>query len=592
MDRQQTIGFILITFILVIWMWWIGQNNTQQNQPKNDKTETVKKETPKTEEAPAPEILTESKSDLIKEVSVEEKIITIETDLYVAQISSKGGTIKKWQLKNYSIWNKKQKVELIDTRESSNLNILFTSTDGKNINTKNYNFEFTEDLNSKIVLAGDKKLKIGLKLKIGEGEIIKSFIFSNTENIFDFNLYLKNLKNTIANYEYQVEWENGIPYSERNSLNESSEAKAFIYSAGEVKELDVANLGDKQSINPTGTTDWVAAKSKYFALAIIPQNKKATAAFLSGEHIEGKPIGSVEIYNIALTIPFKGETNHETNFKIFLGPLEYKSIKSLGYNLEEIMSLGWRWVRPITIYIFIPLFNFLHNFVSNFGVVIIIFTIILKVLLFPLTRTTAKSMQKMQALAPMIEEIKQKYKNDQNQVGVQTMKLYREYGVNPAGGCLPLLLQMPILTALYSMFSNAIELRQSEFALWMNDLSVPDVIFSIPFKIPLLGLQDFSGLALAMGLTMFIQQKMTVTDPRQKMLVWMMPAMMTLLFNNFPAGLNLYYFAFNILAIVEQMYYKKKKSTEPLKKVERKKGGWGERLQQKLETAQRAQRKK
>ena len=158
MDRQQTIGFILITFILVIWMWWIGQNNTQQNQPKNDKIETVKKETPKTEEAPAPEILTESKSDLIKEVSVEEKIITIETDLYVAQISSKGGTIKKWQLKNYSIWNKKQKVELIDTRESSNLNILFTSTDGKNINTKNYNFEFTEDLNSKIVLSGDKKL--------------------------------------------------------------------------------------------------------------------------------------------------------------------------------------------------------------------------------------------------------------------------------------------------------------------------------------------------------------------------------------------------------------------------------------------------
>ena len=470
---------------------------------------------------------------------------------------------------------------------------MFTSKDGKIINTKTHQFNFVKKLPARITLKENESYKIDLSLPSANGEIIKSFTFKNNEYVFDFDVELKNMNDVVANYEYQVEWENGLLYSERNSYDESSVAKSFVYSGGELTELDVANIGENLEISPNGNTDWVATRTKYFALAIIPQDKKATSAFLSGKHYEAKPMGSVEKYTIALTLPFKGEQNHKTNFKIFLGPLEYSLIKKLNYNLEEIMTLGWSWIRPITVYIFIPLFNFLHGFISNYGILIIIFTLVLKILMFPLTRSTTKSMQKMQALAPMVEEIKQKYKEDQSQANIQVMKLYRDYGANPAGGCLPLLLQMPILSALYSLFSNAIELRQSNFVFWMSDLSVPDVIFSLPFKIPLLGLQDFSGLALAMGVTMFLQQKMTITDPRQKALVWMMPVMMTLLFNNFPAGLNLYYFAFNIFAISEQIYYKNKKMKEPLKKVEKKgKSSWFEGVQRKLEESQKSQKKK
>jgi YidC/Oxa1 family membrane protein insertase len=189
-------------------------------------------------------------------------------------------------------------------------------------------------------------------------------------------------------------------------------------------------------------------------------------------------------------------------------------------------------------------------------------------------------MKKMQALQPMMQEIRDKFKDDPQKMNQHIMNLYKDYGVNPAAGCLPLVLQMPILYALYNVFSSSIELRQAAFVGWIKDLSIPDVLIHLPFKLPIIGTSDLSGLALAMGITMFLQQKMTVTDPRQKAMVWMMPLMMTLLFNSFPSGLNLYYFVFNLLSIGQQMYVNKQHESEPLKKVDPKnrKVGFLERL--------------
>jgi YidC/Oxa1 family membrane protein insertase len=240
------------------------------------------------------------------------------------------------------------------------------------------------------------------------------------------------------------------------------------------------------------------------------------------------------------------------------------------------MSLGAAWIiRPISEYVMIPLFNLLHIFIPNFGFVIIVFSIIIKVVLHPLSRSSMKSMKKMQALQPMMNEIREKHKDDPQKMNHAVMNLYKEYGVNPAAGCLPLLLQMPILFALYSVFRSSIELRQAGFLGWITDLSVPDIAFTLPFSIPLFGIRDMSGLALAMGLTMFVQQKMTVTDPRQKALVWMMPIMMTLLFNSLPSGLNLYYFVFNLLSIGQQVWMNKTQPDEPLRKVDPKKKSGG-----------------
>jgi len=201
-----------------------------------------------------------------------------------------------------------------------------------------------------------------------------------------------------------------------------------------------------------------------------------------------------------------------------------------------------------------------------------------------LSITQMRSAQKMQLLSPEMEKIRTKYKDDQQAQQKEIMKLYSEYGINPASGCLPLLLQMPILFALWAVLRSAIELRQEPFIWWITDLSMPDKILNFGFSF--LGISHLSGLAVLMGVTMFIQQKMTITDPRQKAMVYMMPVMFLFLFSNFPSGLNLYYFFFNLLSIAQQVYInkfsKKRLTLEDLKKMP-KKEGW---LQRKMREAQ------
>jgi len=225
--------------------------------------------------------------------------------------------------------------------------------------------------------------------------------------------------------------------------------------------------------------------------------------------------------------------------------------------------------------VIIPLFQFLRLFISNYGVILVIFSIIVKIALYPLTKTSMDSMRKMQALQPMMAEIREKYKDDPQKMNQQIMRLYKEYGVNPAGGCLPMILQLPILYALWAVFSATIELRQASFVGWIQDLSSPDVVTTLPFRIPFFNINEVSGLALLMGITMFVQQKMSVKDPRQKMMVYLMPVMLTLMFNSFPAGLNLYYFMFNLLSIAQQVWVNKQHKDEPLRKVDEKKRGGG-----------------
>ncbi|MFH1131574.1 MAG: YidC/Oxa1 family membrane protein insertase, partial [Pseudomonadota bacterium] len=166
-----------------------------------------------------------------------------------------------------------------------------------------------------------------------------------------------------------------------------------------------------------------------------------------------------------------------------------------------------------------------------------------------------------------------KYKDNPQEMNKQVMKLYKDYGANPASGCLPLLFQLPILYALYTLFTTSINLRQAHFFWWITDLSIPDIIVQLPFSIPLFNVRDLSGLALLMGLTTFIQQKMTTKDPRQKAMIWIMPIMLTLLFNSFPSGLNLYYFVFNLLAIGQQIMVNRKPEEPPQKIQENKRRG-------------------
>jgi YidC/Oxa1 family membrane protein insertase len=239
-------------------------------------------------------------------------------------------------------------------------------------------------------------------------------------------------------------------------------------------------------------------------------------------------------------------------------------------------------VRPIAQYFIIPFFTFLHSFIPNYGLVIIVFAIALKILLNPLTKKQTESMRRMSGLNPKMTAIREKFKDDPTKANQQIMKLYKEEGINPASGCLPLLLQLPILYALFGVFRSTIELRQTPFFGWITDLAAPDVIFNLPFKIPIFNIDQVAGLATLMGITMIVQQKLTVTDPKQKAMVWLMPIMFTLIFFNFPSGLNLYYFIFNLLSIGQQIYTTKFKPPppEPVKKDKVQKKSFMQRVEE------------
>lgn len=586
MDKQTILGFILIGLVLIIWMS-IQAPAPRQHPPTTTETQQseqpLSKESVNVEAAPPQRVEASSSTpaeSLGKYFSMlssgEEKVLTIKTDLYTAEITTKGGLLRKWELHNYRTWDQAP-VQLVDFDRGGDFSLLFTSNDGKLINTRNLYFTWSFPKWRTIELGGDETFSLDAELLLGEGrKIVKRFMFTNGKYSFDAELKFVKTENLISNFEYQVVWENGIRYAEHNSVDESSFAMAYAYSGGELTEIDAMHAGEVVKRDLSGVTDWVATRNKYFAIAMIPEQRKCEGAYLEGVHLLQSDKGVKESYTLALKMPLKGGAEQTAKFQVFLGPLDFDIIKSYKQDLEQIMSLGAAWIiRPISEYMMIPLFQFLGLFIPNFGVIIIVFSIIIKVGLHPLTKTSMKSMKKMQALQPLMAEIREKHKDDPQKMNQQIMNLYKEYGVNPAAGCLPLLLQMPILFALYSVFSSSIELRQAGFVWWIHDLSIPDAAFHLPFTIPFFAITDVSGLALAMGITMFLQQKMTVTDPRQKAMVWMMPIMMTLVFNGLPAGLNLYYFVFNLLSIGQQMWINKQHGDEPLRKVDQKKRSGG-----------------
>jgi|WetSurMetagenome_2_1015567.scaffolds.fasta_scaffold07246_3 YidC/Oxa1 family membrane protein insertase len=575
MDRQSTIGFVLIFVVLVVWMWL----NSPQQRPKQpdriakqtQEKDTVKVVQPKVQEPKEMQQAAPYGKFFSSRANGKERIISIETDNYSAELSSKGGVIRKWELKKFKTWDGLP-VQLVDYTHKGDFTVLLTTSDGRVINTKDLYFDVVTS-NSHVQLEGNFEFEITFILPAENGgQLVKKMKFRNGEYGFETEIQLINLGSVVSNFQYEVAWEHGIRYAEHNSVDESSFAAAYAYTANELTEIDASKVDQKIEKEISGKIDWVATRNKYFAVALIPISTESEGAYVEGTHAAMPDKGSLESYDISLKMPYRERQSEKSTFKVFLGPLQHGELKSYGTNLEKIMSLGWAWlIRPISEYIMLPIFTAIHYVIPNWGLVIIIFSILIKIALHPLSKSQMKSMKKMQKLQPLMDEMREKYKDDPQKMNQSIMNLYKEYGVNPAGGCLPLLLQMPIMYALYSVFRGAIELRQASFIGWIKDLSIPDVIYRLPFQLPLIGIQDISGIAVLMGVTMFFQTKMTTKDPRQKAMVWMMPVMMTFLFNGFPAGLNLYYTVFNILSIGQQLLINKQHDDEPLRKVEQKK---------------------
>jgi len=299
----------------------------------------------------------------------------------------------------------------------------------------------------------------------------------------------------------------------------------------------------------------VAVRNKYFTSIVTPVSREATAMRLSGTK-KWTTEPQLKRYSTSLVLPYQEQRVQTDSFYVYIGPLDYSELNGYDQGFERMMNFGWSPIRPISKLV-LWAFTTIHQVIPNYGLVLILFGVVIKILVFPLTKKSYVSMKEMQNLQPKVQELREKYKDDSQKMNEEMMKIYKEHGVNPVGGCLPMLLQMPLLYALFIVFRSTIELRGAEFIGWIKDLSQPDTVLTLPFSIPLYG-ADVNILPLIMAGTMIGQQRMTATGTtgsQQKMMMWFMPVFFLLIFNNFPSGLNLYYALFNIMTIIQQKWF-------------------------------------
>lgn len=609
MDKRTTSAFILIGLILVVWLYFNTPTPPPQTQKKTDSTIVHKDSVAKKEQLK----VIEPKTSVQEETPFgskpqKEKVITIETDLAKIELTTKGARIRKYYLKKYGTWYHNEvkdtsnfydkHVQLVNSKNGGDFNIIFVTKEGKLVNTSQLDFNSSLQ-NYYYKISSNDSLSVSFTFSADNGKSIKkNFIFYGNDYASNVDIELENMADVISSYRYDVVWSNGVNFVEKNSVDEATSSSASAFAGDEQVVIDATTLGEKLTKDLNGKVEWVAVRNKYFAVIIAPNNPiEDGGAYFEGTHIQNQH-GVRELYSASLKVPFNNQKYQKDSFKLYIGPIDYDILKEHGRNFRALVDFGSFFglkfiIRPISEFILLPLLKFLHSFVPNYGLVIILISIIIKFALHPLTRQSLKSMKKMQLLQPKITEIKERLKDDPKKVQKETMKLYSTYGINPMGGCLPMLLQMPILIALWSLFNMAIDIRQQPFILWINNLSAPDVIYRLPFKVPLFGVDVISGLALLLGATMFIQQKMSVKDPSQKMLVYMMPIMFTLIFMSLPSGLNLYYFMFNLLSIGQQYYVNHRKGDVELVPVAnpKKKQGFMARMMEATEKQTKTQKK-
>jgi len=580
MDRQTTLAFILIGAVFVLWLYLSTPEPVKQIPVKQDSSLVNKGNKvvpPFTEIADSinnPNEQTDSMKygKYFTIQSKPERIITIENEDLLLEFSTKGGNLRKAYLKKFNNWYSikdkssdiyKTKVQLINYSRGGTYDLAFVSSDGKAVNTSA--LDFTTDADKAYYrVAGRDSQQINFRLNIAEGKSInKKFKFYGNKYNIGSDIELTGMNSLISNNSYDLVWSNGINFVEENSVDEENQSNASLYYGDEHVIVKASDVGKKFEKEFNGKVEWVAVRDKYFTAIVVPTNPaEIDGAYFQGTKV-AKEDGLKDFYNVRLTVPFRNNQYEKRSFNLYLGPVNYDILKTYNAHLEKIVEFGSFFglkfiIRPIAEYVLLPLFNFLHSFIPNYGFVIILFSLIIKFVLYPLTKSSMQSMKKMQLLAPKINEIKEKFKDDPTKVQKETMNLYRIYGINPAGGCLPLILQMPIFIAMWGLFQVSVELRQQPFMFWIHDLSRPDIVLSLPFKLPIFGIDKISGLAVLMGVTTFIQQKMTVKDPKQQAMIYLMPVFLTIMFMSFPSGLNLYYFMFNLFSIIQQYYINSK----------------------------------
>ncbi|MCO5233198.1 MAG: membrane protein insertase YidC [Chitinophagales bacterium] len=614
MDKNTITGFILLALMTVGYVFYT--NNEQAKLEKQKAVvETISKSVEKDTLSQSVSIDTAALViPIVKNLGGftsfsqgNAKEIKIETEKAIYSFNSKGGTLNSITLKSFKTHDH-QPLVLFDSNDN-HLDLSFLNKEKIKIHTSELYFE-TSAVDTKI--EGNDSIQIDFILNLdGNSQYKHSYVIHANSYLLDFNISSKNGSQFMApsNNLFQVNWKQELPSLEQSIKEERMYSNLYYRTVEhQVDELSSSKNDDKILENGI---QWVSFKQKFFNNTLISSSTPFEKGARVRVNINDKSTDIVKGAEADLKLPIaqSGDINYALQW--YLGPNKYSDLRSLKIGLDEIIPLGWAIFGWVNKFLIIPVFNILGKFISNYGVIIFILTVLLKLVLAPLNRKQLISTTKMQILKPEIDELKKKYPNDKQMVGAKQMELFRNAGVNPMGGCLPMLLQMPILFAMYRFFPNSIELRQAPF-LWATDLSHYDSIYTLPFTIPIYG-NHVSLFTLLMAITsvaytkiMMSQQSMSVGGNddmmamQMKMMQYLTPFMFLFMFNSFSAALSYYYFLFNFLSIVQTYVLKKffinedslRAEIEFNKKQPKKKSAWQSRMEDMMEQQKAIQEKK
>ncbi|MBW2002000.1 MAG: membrane protein insertase YidC [Deltaproteobacteria bacterium] len=544
MDKKTLLALGLSFLVFLVWSVLFGPKPTEtptdkQSISKEEQGQQNNHSRPVLADSPMP---TGPKRDLMLETGRDTGDITVETDLYIAVFSGSGPLIKSFKLKKYRSTLEKNAPlkELIHVKNKSGcgFNLGFSGKNIPNINWAAYKVNRKEI----VIRPGDQPKELIYTRESPEGtEIQTRFIFYDNNYKIDLSVYVNNRSEYLIDDALSLNLFH-LPKKAKKGYG-AFEGMALLL-GDKLKEVKVGKLKDKQFL---GKISWIAREEPYFLTAIVDEkSRKSTAKsnVLADDEIK--------ISYITPSLNLGQGQNTTENFTLYFGPRDLYILKALNKNLEKAINFGWFDIiaKPLLVTL-----RFFNKYLFNYGLSIIVLTIIIKILFWPLTHKSYKSMKEMRKLQPMMAKIREKYKGNKQEMQKQLMGLYKTYKINPMGGCLPMIVQIPVFFALFRVLPNSIELRHAPFFLWIKDLSAPDRLFSFPFQIPFMAPPyGIPVLTLIMGASMFLQQKMTPTtgDPTQAKMMMLLPIVFTFMFINFPSGLVLYWLVNNVLSIAQQ----------------------------------------
>ncbi len=595
MDKNTVTGISLIAIILLASFYFFGPkkpakpvivdhvDSTQPMSAKKDLGKDTAKKTAAIDTA-AHKAKANVPTGWESITQGQNKEYTLENEKLRIRVATKGGMIDYAELKKFKTSEQKPLV-LIDSASHYGYQL---PIGGQTVSTEGLYFTaIAQTANS-----------ITMEVKLPNGGAIDQVYTLRNDSDYQvgYKLVLNGMKDVIPNNisYFFLNWRGAILSNEHDSTISKINTTIHYRNVGENPSYLSETKDDKETFKKP--TDWVSFKQQFFCQALISTEKPFEDAELSTELTSGNTYNKK--LSAELTLPYGHNASETYNMKYYFGPLDYHLMRKMDLDLERQIPLGWSFflISWVNRFLVIPAFDFLSGFISNYGIIILLIALIIKIITLPFTYKSYLSSAKMRVLKPELDELKDKFGKEPTKLQAEQMKLYRKAGVSPFGGCLPLLLQFPILISMYRFFPSSIELRQQGF-LWAHDLSTYDSIYTLPFTIPAYG-NHVSLFCILMTISTiiytYINNQLTPQQSEFKWLSYIMPIFLLGVFNRYAAGLSLYYFYFNILTFVQQYIFKQlideKKLIAQIEENKKKPTATKKsRLQQRLEDLQKQQ---